>query len=799
MNDLPGFLQPPADLRRAGKPVRVFGIDLGTTNSSIAEIRWDPRRGGRPSVRCLDVPQGDKGDCTGPLVPSIVSTAGHPSLVGWSAKRLAARMGEIGCEAERDVFVGTKNEMGLLRSYPEAPAGFRTPPEIASHILRFLRESALADDPAAPDAIAIGVPASFQTAQRKDTIEAARMAKLEVPEGALLDEPTAAFLDWIAEHGTSELGLAPNRPANVLVFDFGGGTCDVAILRVTASPGDGRLKTSALAVSRYQRLGGGDIDAAIVEEVLVPLLAKQNDLAPFTLEYDDKARAILPAFRLLAEELKTKLCDRVCSRPPEAVAKPGFSPGVKIPGVFPVRLSDGSRLTLTDPALSVDAFEKLLGPFLDRDFLYARETDYRMTCSIFAPLTEVLDRAGLDPHQVHCVLLAGGSSQVPQIREAVGAFFASAHLLSFGSALSAQTAVARGAAWHAFALALTGRGVVEPVCGDRIAIQTTSGAVELVPSGSPLPFPSADGWAHHLGLALPRPSFPAPLELRIELVGSENRPLGSEIWTIREPANRSAPLAVSYRLDANQDLHVRLSVEDGPWREMLFENPLTNLVNPGSKRARILELERKVTREALPEPDRVDTTTEIASLYGELGMREKAVDVLRRLLREMGGADAGLLVDLARAYGSLGDHARQEKCLLESARIAPRWSTPAFNLAVARHRRGLDRDALEDVEEAIAREAEGPAWVLKAEIERALDEPFEDSLRTGMKMFDPVSVLNDWELFWFQRGAALRARPDQVELARAERRRRLQAEDEAPPRGVLPELAPALRRSERVN
>ena len=241
MNDLPGFLQPPAGIRRADRPVRVFGIDLGTTNSSIAEIRWDPRQGGRPAIRCLDIPQGDRGDCTGPLVPSIVSTAGTPALVGWSAKRLGARMGEIGCQAERDIFVGTKNEMGLLRKYSEAPAGFQTPPEIASHILRFLLGSALGDDPAAPDAIAIGVPASFQTAQRKDTIEAARMASLEIPEGALLDEPTAAFLDWIATHGTSELGLAPNRPANVLVFDFGGGTCDVAILRVTASAGDGRL------------------------------------------------------------------------------------------------------------------------------------------------------------------------------------------------------------------------------------------------------------------------------------------------------------------------------------------------------------------------------------------------------------------------------------------------------------------------------------------------------------------------------------------------------------------------------
>ena len=236
MNDVPGFLPPASRIARRERPIRVFGVDLGTTNSSIAEIAWDPSRGGRPTVGCLDIPQGANGD-TGPLVPSIVSREGDTAVVGWVAKRLAARMGENGCVAERDIFAETKNDMGLLRCYTEAPPGFRTPPQIASHILQFLHESALAGDPAPADAIAISVPASFQTAQRKDTLAAAELAGLEVVEGTLLDEPTAAFLDWVAAHGTRELDIAPGRPANVLIFDFGGGTCDVAILRVTPGPG----------------------------------------------------------------------------------------------------------------------------------------------------------------------------------------------------------------------------------------------------------------------------------------------------------------------------------------------------------------------------------------------------------------------------------------------------------------------------------------------------------------------------------------------------------------------------------
>ena len=471
---------------------------------------------------------------------------------------------------------------------------------------------------------------------------------------------------------------------------------------------------------------------------------------------------------------------------------------MKIPGVWPVVLRDGRELTLTDPVLSVPAFEKLLEPFLDRDFLFARETDYRMTCSIFAPLTDVLDRANLEPHLVHSVLLTGGSSLIPQVRDAVAGFFAGSHLLTFSDALTSQTAVARGAAWHALALALTGRGVVEPVCGDRIAIQTTSGPVELIPQGSRLPFPSADGWAENHALAIPETSLVNPLELRIELVGSESRVVGSETWEINEIVTRSTPLALSYRLDANQDLRVRLAIEHGPWHEMTFENPLTNVVNPSSKRARILKLEREIAEESLPEAKLVENTQTIAGLYSDLGLRQKALDVLRRLLRDRGGADPGLLLQLGIASGELGDHAREEKFYLECARISC-WSSPLFNLALSRHRRRLYREAMTSIDEAIARDPEPAAWILKAAIAKSLGEPHTEPLKTGMDLFAPVASLDDWPLGWLLFGATLSNDTALADQARAEQRRRLQTASVPTPLGRLPDVAPAVQRVSAPN
>ena len=222
-------------------------------------------------------------------------------------------------------------------------------------------------------------------------------------------------------------------------------------------------------------------------------------------------------------------------------------------------------------------------------------------------------------------------------------------------------------------------------------------------------------------------------------MGSENRVFGSEIWKINDIVTRSTPLRLSYRMDANQDLHVRLAIEDGPLHEATFENPLTHVVNPSSKRARILKLEKEIAEESLPETKLVENTKTIASLYSDLGLREKARDVLRRLLRDRGGADAGLLLRLGHASGELGDHVREEKFYLEGARIS-HWSGPLFSLALSRHRRRLYREAMTSIDEAIARDPEPPAYVLKAAIAKDLGEPYAEPLKTGMDLFAPVAL-----------------------------------------------------------
>ena len=135
---------------------------------------------------------------------------------------------------------------------------------------------------------------------------------------------------------------------------------------------------------------------------------------------------------------------------------------------------------------------------------YSRETEYRLTQSVFAPLQDALDRAGLSPKEVSFCLLVGGSTLIPQVREAVQSYFQQAHTITFPDYISVQTAVARGAAWHAFFLAATGKPIVQPVVGDAIALLTGEGEpYQLILPGVRFLFPVDGSYVQLTNLAIP--------------------------------------------------------------------------------------------------------------------------------------------------------------------------------------------------------------------------------------------------------------------------------------------------------
>ena len=775
MNDLSLITPPGTEPQRPTQPLRVIGIDLGTTNSSIAEVLWQPGGETMPHVRCLEVQQPtDQGTFTGPLVPSILAIHGGQARVGQGAKDLRTRVAEHSLELYMNIFWDCKNHMGIRRTYQKAPAGFQSAKAIGGHVLEFLVAAAARDDPTPITQTVVTVPASFQAAQRQDTVEAAALAGIEIDEGGLLDEPVAAFLDFLMTHGRQSFGDL-DEAKSLLVFDFGGGTCDVALFELLP-PLPGRLfQIAPLTVSRYHRLGGGDIDRSVVVDVLIPQLLKQNGLAPHALDFDSKDKLIIPSLLGVAESLKIGLCreiarlkrfDRYTDQARSTLVK-------KNPGFHLCKLGDGRELRLQAPTLSAEQFDTVMAAFLDRDFLYARETDYGLTCSIFAPLQDALDRAGLGPEDVDLCLLVGGSTLIPQIPESISAYLGQARILRFADEDATQTAVARGAAWQSTALALYGQGIVQPVASDDIRIQTRTGPVTLIESGSSLPYPPGGGWAENNRLVVPQTSLAKPVSVRLELRDSQDGVLLSRNWDIAPPVNQGAPLLLRYRMDGNQVLHLGLSLPDDPEQKFAIEveNPLTNVVNPNAKRDRIAELEEQMRTKGIPTAKQRATVEEIALLYADLGQYERALGLLANLLKA--GPDLNILNRMGIICGNLGDYDRQERFYREAAKISES-GVPLFNLALSKKLQGKIQEAIKIINEAIARYPDPPYLVLKAMLADGLKqlEQRDGLLNQAFAAFDPLPTLSDWELGWFLTGARLSGDGQRQQETTAEQARR---------------------------
>jgi len=242
------------------------GIDLGTTNSLVAFVGPDPASGaGKPLA--LPVDEGST------LLPSVVSyRADGPPIVGREARRRAA-------DAARDTIASVKRFMGRSSADPEtkrlSPYRFAegesgtvrfevagrtvTPVEVSAEILRTLKTRAEERLGTPVRQAVITVPAYFDDAQRQATKEAGRLAGLEVLR--LLNEPTAAALAY---------GLDKRSEGTFAVYDLGGGTFDISILKLV----EGLFEVKA--VGGDSALGGDDFDRAVAE-VLLAEMGRERD------------------------------------------------------------------------------------------------------------------------------------------------------------------------------------------------------------------------------------------------------------------------------------------------------------------------------------------------------------------------------------------------------------------------------------------------------------------------------------------------------------------------------------------
>lgn len=333
-----------------------FGIDLGTTNSVIAKFD-------QGQVEIFQNPSGHK-----ETLPSVVGFRKERILIGDKAR-------EFLLIDPKSVVATFKRKMGTTESFAiESLGQSKTPVDLSALVLKELKGFIHTGE--SLDAAVVTIPASFDTVQKNATKQAAQQAGIK--QVVLLQEPIAASLAYANKKSKSL------KAGSWLVYDLGGGTFDVALVRIAA---DGELKVVDHEGDNY--LGGADFDQLLAEKILVPRLEREGHFENLLAELKSRTgrwNALWQKLLFQAEQAKVELSHETSAEVDLATKDDSGE-----------AIDSGVEITRSE-------FESLIQPLVDKTVEMVRT---------------ILTRNSLQPSDLQFVLMVGGSTLIPFVRRRV--------------------------------------------------------------------------------------------------------------------------------------------------------------------------------------------------------------------------------------------------------------------------------------------------------------------------------------------------------------------------------------------
>ncbi|MCP4869346.1 MAG: molecular chaperone DnaK [Proteobacteria bacterium] len=591
-------------------PGKIIGIDLGTTNSCVAIVE-----SGDPVV----IPNSEGSRTT----PSVVAfTEEGDRLVGQIAKRQAVTNPDNTLYAIKRLIGRRHDEPEVQRAAETSPFQIiesengdawvgvggkeMSPPQVSAIVLEQIKKTAEDYLGETVDRAIITVPAYFNDSQRQATKDAGKIAGLEVLR--IINEPTAAALAY---------GVDTNAEGRIAVFDLGGGTFDISILELH----DGVFEVKSTSGDTF--LGGEDFDQHLMGYCLNAFQEETGiNLREDTMALQRLKEAAEKAKHELSSALETML-----NLPFITVDEQG-------PRHLKVELSRAQ-------------FESMVGELLER---------------VKTPCQKALDDAGLSPSDVDDVLLVGGMTRMPKVREMVQEFFGKPP----NTSVNPDEVVATGAAVQGSVLAGDTKDVllldVTPL---SLGIETAGGVFQvMIPRNTTIPTKRGEIFTTAQDN---QPMVNVHVAQGEREMVDDNKSLARFELTGLPPAPRGMPqIEVTFELDANGILNVAAK-DLGTGRKQavrvvsnsgLGEDDIKRMVREAEQH-REDDTVRKEVAEARNELDGLLYTTERAlDEYGDAIPFEELMAIREAITKAQGSIKAGILEGIRRAHEELSTAAQ---------------------------------------------------------------------------------------------------------------------------------------------